>query len=514
VLAVVDDLGWADVGFQAVHSTGTLLGETPRLDELAASGVVFGSMYGGCECTPSRAMLLTGRHAVELGLQDSVIHGTEPRGLRTDAPTLADAFRERAYRTVCVGKWHLGFFAPRYLPRQRGFDSFFGILTGGGDHYSHETTEFATSRGDAASVVALTGRNLWEDDGPWNGTSTEHTTWLYGRRTVEELRRSTDVFAYLAYQAVHGPVQADEPCASGSRMCGMIRMLDTSLGEVADELRTRDDWLFWFVSDNGGVTRHGSSNAPLRGQKGEIWEGGVRLVSFVAGTGIPALGRPSPNLAHLVDVGATALSWASPEVLAAPTDPLQLSGRVLRFDDEHRQFALVNRNSAAWGGGGALVYKTAHSYVKLVVENSVGDAVLYRAGRDVLRAANMDPDDLVAALDARRRELFPEPLFHLFDLAADPSESSDLFHDPSYASLRRILLDAWATLDDAIPSIDPALWLDDGPLANPLLFDGAWRPWRDNDGLPLATYQLRPATFASESGEDSRQPPAAVSVVL
>ena len=138
VMMVVDDLGWSDVGYQG---SGDLGGATPQLDALAAEGVAFEALYGAAECTPSRAMLLTGRHAVALGLQDSVIHGTEPRGLDLTVATLADKLGARGYGTSAVGKWHLGFHTPKYLPRRRGFDSFFGILTGGGDHFSHSTTE-------------------------------------------------------------------------------------------------------------------------------------------------------------------------------------------------------------------------------------------------------------------------------------------------------------------------------------------------------------------------------------
>ncbi|KAH8087562.1 sulfuric ester hydrolase [Aureococcus anophagefferens] len=131
VLAVVDDLGWSDVGYQG---SGDLGGATPQLDALAAGGVAFEALYGAAECTPSRAMLLTGRHAVALGLQDSVIHGTEPLGLDLTRDA-ADKLGARG-GTSAVGKWHLGFHTPKYPPRRRGFDSFFGILTGGGDHFA------------------------------------------------------------------------------------------------------------------------------------------------------------------------------------------------------------------------------------------------------------------------------------------------------------------------------------------------------------------------------------------
>ncbi|EGB11508.1 hypothetical protein AURANDRAFT_5411, partial [Aureococcus anophagefferens] len=217
VLAVVDDLGWSDVGYQG---SGDLGGATPQLDALAAEGVAFEALYGAAECTPSRAMLLTGRHAVALGLQDSVIHGTEPRGLDLTVATLADKLGARGYGTSAVGKWHLGFHTPKYLPRRRGFDSFFGILTGGGDHFAHSTTESFSVRGNLTSSTThgATGRNLWEDDGPlgadaFAGYDGVHTTALYAERALKivdaKFSSKDPHFLYLAYQAVHGPVQAD-----------------------------------------------------------------------------------------------------------------------------------------------------------------------------------------------------------------------------------------------------------------------------------------------------------------
>ena len=131
---------------------------------MAAEGVKLRSFYASPECTPTRAMLLTGRHTVHTGLQDSVIHGTEPRGVPLEEETLATRLRRRGYTTSCVGKWHLGFHQPQYPPRARGFDRFFGILNGGGNHYSHVTTEAFTTRGNARrrtpSPVAISGGTM------------------------------------------------------------------------------------------------------------------------------------------------------------------------------------------------------------------------------------------------------------------------------------------------------------------------------------------------------------------
>ena len=569
VLAVVDDLGWSDVGYQG---SGDLGGATPHLDALAAEGVAFEALYGAAECTPSRAMLLTGRHAVALGLQDSVIHGTEPRGLDLTVATLADKLRARGYGTSAVGKWHLGFHTPKYLPRRRGFDSFFGILTGGGDHFAHSTTESFSVRGNLTSSTThgATGRNLWEDDGPlgadaFAGYDGVHTTALYAERALKivdaKFSSKDPHFLYLAYQAVHGPVQADAATyAAGSvcggvakraaaarqrlaaggdrsgpdayaadgdvawksrpRLCGMVNAVDASLGELRSAL-DRTGWarsLLWVASDNGGVKRHGSSNWPLRGQKGEYWEGGVRLASVLAGGWLEARGlvRGSTHraLAHLLDVHATlvAASGGAAEISAALASGANLLPELLEGAPPARDVLLLNRNSATWGGGGALVADGAAlldgcggdateddagdarcgGRFKLVVENSVGDAVLYRAGRAYLAAADLAAADFDAALDGRRAALFPEPVYHLFDVDADPSETSDLHNASRAGAFDDVLARLVAIWDGVDVAGTTDVWLDDGPLASPDFFGGAWMPWRDENDLPYATYAILP----------------------
>ncbi|KAH8076567.1 sulfuric ester hydrolase [Aureococcus anophagefferens] len=401
VLAVVDDLGWSDVGYQG---SGDLGGATPQLDALAAEGVAFEALYGAAECTPSRAMLLTGRHAVALGLQDSVIHGTEPRGLDLTVATLADKLGARGYGTSAVGKWHLGFHTPKYLPRRRGFDSFFGILTGGGDHFSHSTTESFSVRGNLTSSTThgATGRNLWEDDGPLGADAFAsydgvHTTALYAERALKivdaKFSSKDPHFLYLAYQAVHGPVQADAATYAAGSVCG-------------------------------GVAKRAAAAAPR--------------------------GRRRPPTAPLLDgCGGDATE-----------------------DDA---------GDARCGGR-----------FKLVVENSVGDAVLYRAGRAYLAAADLAAADFDAALDGRRSALFPEPIYHLFDVDADPSETADLHNASRAGAFDDVLARLVAICDGVDAAGTTDVWLDDGPLASPDFFGGAWMPWRDENDFPYATYAILP----------------------
>ena len=129
---------------------------------------------------------------------------------------------------------------------------------------------------------------------------------------------------------------------------------------------------------------------------------------------------------------------------------------------------------------------------KLVVENSVGDAVLYRAGRAYLAAADLAAADFDAALDGRRAALFPEPVYHLFDVDADPSETSDLHNASRAGAFDDVLARLVAIWDGVDVAGTTDVWLDDGPLASPDFFGGAWMPWRDENDLPYATYAILP----------------------
>jgi arylsulfatase I/J len=133
LILMVDDLGYGDVSFSAgVGSSPDIdtANATPNLAALAAEGVVLTSFYAQPSCTPSRASFLTGKYTTSIGLQDSVIHATEPRGLSLDEDILPQRLAAAGYRTMGVGKYHIGFHQPQYLPTQRGFEEYFGILTG------------------------------------------------------------------------------------------------------------------------------------------------------------------------------------------------------------------------------------------------------------------------------------------------------------------------------------------------------------------------------------------------
>ena len=201
LVVVVDDLGWKDVGFHEPTFS------TPNLDAMVAEGVELSTFYTAPTCTPSRAQLMTGRYSYRMGMQDSVLHSTEPRGVPLTETFMGEKLQEAGYGTAAVGKWHLGMHMPQYLPLERGFDDYYGILTGGGGHYAHmSVSQEFTPRGAAGKARTFTGPNIVE--GSELAASKEdtgiHSTELYTKKAAEYLEamsaKDDPWFLYLSYQ--------------------------------------------------------------------------------------------------------------------------------------------------------------------------------------------------------------------------------------------------------------------------------------------------------------------------
>lgn len=533
VLTVVDDWGYSDVEY---HDTTM---HTPELMSLAASGIILEQFYTACTCTPSRAMLMTGRYNIRNGMQDSVVHATEPRGVPLDERFLAQKLREAGYATAGVGKWHLGMVRTAYLPERRGFDRWYGIYTGGGSHTAHLSVSqpFAV-RGNFSSGEAKVwqGYNLWENLEPSaDSHGSTHSTELYTRKAVEYITEfahtpNVDWFLYLSYQAVHDPIVVGDEryvretsCANATQvgdpgvavdarptLCGMVAEVDDGLKSV--RLAIGDDWdrtIMIVLSDNGGVKSHGSSNWPLRGEKGTYYEGGVRVPAFLTGGYVAAaLARAgtkpyvSTTLAHVVDIHATLLDVAAykgseldksldgvslwPHLIAAAVDG----------PPPPRSEILINLNSDLFGGSGAL----RSGSFKLMVNPEAKEAAIYSKVRNALStySATVTADAFDKIVAEVHSQVLGQPRFYLFDLENNPTERDDgkcdnpancfnLYDNPDYRDVVDRLQDAWRRYQsEAAPS--SFAWEDDGPLADPSLFVGFWGPWRDNDNVPLASY--------------------------
>lgn len=302
---IADDLGFADVGFQGSEI------RTPNIDALAAGGAKLSRFYTQPLCTPTRAALMTGRYPMRYGLQVGAIPSGAGYGLATDEFLLPQALKEVGYRTALVGKWHLGHADQKYWPRQRGFDYFYGPLVGEIDHFKHE----------AHGVTDwYRGNALLKEDG--------YDTELFGADAVRLIGGhdpKTPLFLYLAFTAPHTPYQAPQQyldqyagIADPERRAyaAMITALDEQIGKVVAALEARglrENTLIVFHSDNGGTRNkmfvgEGAvagdlppSNAPLREGKGSLYEGGTRVVALANWPGRIAPGT-AEGVMHVVDM--------------------------------------------------------------------------------------------------------------------------------------------------------------------------------------------------------------------
>ncbi len=312
VIIFADDLGYGDLG-----TYGNPLIATPNLDALAARGVLLTHAYSSSPvCTPSRAGLLTGRYPVRANASNHVFfpegsplqafrHAMNyPNSLMLDEILLPEILSAAGYRTGMFGKWHLGMQEGAW-PTDRGFDDFFGIL------YSNDWPRLEIYR-DKEIVV--------DADTLQQGLLSEQFTdaaldWL---ETVEE---DAAFFMYLPYSAPHIPHEA-HPGYSGISEGGLygdvIEDMDRQIGRVLEAINARGDrenTLIVFTSDNGADVN--GSSGPLRGRKGDTFEGGVRVPFIAAWPGIIPTGETRDGMVMNLDLAPTIMNVTG---LPQPTD--------------------------------------------------------------------------------------------------------------------------------------------------------------------------------------------------
>ncbi|WP_233903169.1 sulfatase-like hydrolase/transferase [Stieleria maiorica] len=305
IVIVSDDQGYGDVGFNGPCDI-----PTPNLDALAESGIVMEAGYASHPyCSPSRAGLLTGRYQQRFG------HECNP-GASEDDPTsglpvgetmMSDVMKSAGYRTVAIGKWHLGDAKP-FWPTERGFEEWFGF-TGGGMSYW----------GTPKKGRPLGG--VLKDGQPVDPSSLTYLTDDFSDAAIDfiDRHRESPFFMYLAYNAPHAPDQATADHLSkvdhieygGRAVYGaMVAGMDEGIGRVMNKLEQRGlkgNTLVVFYSDNGGRTTH-ASNLPLRGHKGMLFEGGIRVPFCVSWPdGLPGGVRYSAPVSAL-DIFPTVLA--------------------------------------------------------------------------------------------------------------------------------------------------------------------------------------------------------------
>ncbi|WP_088323804.1 sulfatase-like hydrolase/transferase [Polaribacter tangerinus] len=312
IIILVDDAGYVDFGFMGSKDL-----QTPHIDDLAKSGVIFTDAHvSATVCAPSRAGLITGKYQQRFGFE---ANGTGGIGLSDDVTTIADVFQNNGYNTYALGKWHLGEETSDH-PNQRGFDEFYGFLAGSRSYFSLENPS-------KEKMLQHNGKRVVFDG---------YMTDVLGDQSVQFVADSKEkpFFMYLSYNAVHTPMHAkkedlekfkDHP---RQKLAAMTWNLDKNIGKLLtklDDLGIRENTLIYFLSDNGGAHNNQSSTGVLKGWKGNKFEGGHRVPFVISWPKMVNGNQKFEGLSSSLDIFTTSLSAAKINKPKA----LQLDGKNL-----------------------------------------------------------------------------------------------------------------------------------------------------------------------------------------
>jgi arylsulfatase A-like enzyme len=305
LVILADDLGWGELGCQGFTSEIP----TPNIDSIAKHGTRFTSGYvSGPYCSPTRAGFMTGRYQQRFGHEFNpgpAETAVKDFGLPLTETTIGDRLKAAGYKTGWFGKSHLG-YEPAFHPIKRGFDEFYGFLGGARSYFD---------TADRSPMLRGT-----EPAGKF-----EYTTDAIAAETVSFIakQRNAPWFAYLAFNAVHSPMEATEkylnrfPNITNPKRkayAAMQSAMDDGIGAVLGKIRElgqEENTLIIFFTDNGGPTpSNTSSNGPLRGFKSQTWEGGVRVPFMIQWKGQLPAGKTDDRPIIQLDILPTALAAA------------------------------------------------------------------------------------------------------------------------------------------------------------------------------------------------------------
>ena len=306
ILILADDMGYGDWE----PTGGPML--TPNLMKLCAEGVRLDRYYTHSLCTPTRTALIGGMSPNRSGMAFSPLRRWESRSLPLETVTLAERLQPAGYQTALVGKWHLGQAEAWMHPNQRGFEHFYGFLTGALNYFTHRS-------GHAGLDWQRNGESVDEEG---------YVTTLLGEeaaRWIDQQETERPLFLYLPFNAPHSPLMAPEkfispyketvPDLNRRKFCGMVAAMDSAIGEVLEavERRDRGNTLVIFLSDNGASKRDHGSNGPLRGNKGSTYEGALRVPAVLRWPGHLAAGEVSHDVIQVLDWMPTLMHFAGVE---------------------------------------------------------------------------------------------------------------------------------------------------------------------------------------------------------
>jgi arylsulfatase A-like enzyme len=369
LIILADDLGYHDTGF-----TGSTEIRTPVLDRLAHNGIIFDNGYVTHPyCGPSRAGLVTGRYQARFGMEINISYSPYDMhsGLPLTEKTFAERLKPAGYRTGVIGKWHLGASYP-FHPNNRGFDHFYGFLSGGHSYFPSNTTTIKPLLNDKGHphYSANEGGYLPLMRNNQVGEFNEYLTTALSRDAAAFVMESEEPFClYLAYNAPHGPLEAPKEALDRYKhmtdwrrraYAAMIDEMDRGIGMIVEALEKSgklENTLIFFLSDNGGVTakpgyesENWADNTPFRKGKGSMLEGGSH-VPFILHwpNGIKKPGH-FKGLVSALDLAATAVALGGGDTSGPPLEGVNLAPYVSgeKSGSPHQALYWRITNGDAW----------------------------------------------------------------------------------------------------------------------------------------------------------------------
>ena len=319
VVLFADDGGYADFGFQP-NVKQDMADLTPHIDTIATEGVVFSQAYvSACVCSPSRAGLMTGRYQQRFG-HDSNLPAPElaPLGLPLSETFCVERLQENGYHTGLIGKWHLG-YPDKYHPYRRGFNYFYGLLQGSRSYFPYENP----------SPFRVIREN--EIPEPEEGYVTDRI----GDAACNYIDEHKDkpFFLFVSFTSPHGPLEPRKGYNDEDRLrhiknavrkkyAGLIVAMDDNVGKILETLKSHeltDNTLVIFTNDNGGPgpNKTGADNYPLKGFKGGLDEGGIRVPFAARMPGLISRGSLIDQPITTLDIFPTIYELAGIEIDSA-----------------------------------------------------------------------------------------------------------------------------------------------------------------------------------------------------
>ncbi|MEX2581072.1 MAG: sulfatase-like hydrolase/transferase [Verrucomicrobiales bacterium] len=394
---LADDLGYGDLGCYGAPDI-----DTPHLDRLASEGVRFTDCYANAPvCSPTRIAFLTGRYQQRYGMDNALYYQEFGRGLPEQGETIADRLRSAGYATGLSGKWHVGYDEAR-RPLRQGFDHFFGLL--GGNHHYFEHM-------DRIGVPDLwLGNEAVSREGYSTDLITEDAL------AFIDANRDGRFFLYLSHAAPHFPIQgpgdADklvEPKTKawqeGDRetYAAMVEAMDAGIGRVLDRLDAlglADRTLVVFTSDNGGASL--ARNAPFRGQKTTLWEGGIRVPCLARWPEVIPAGKTTKQVAITMDWTATFAALAGAEATVGTDEGIDLIPVLSGERGEVERTLFWRQRPGPKRKAVPRVRAVRHGKWKLV-EPEEGAPELFDLEADRAESSDLSDDFSRIAADLRRR---------------------------------------------------------------------------------------------------------------